>query len=68
MILVISGGFAGKALINPEHATTYSASYDSPVSKLTENHNREMLLFMGAIALGGAGASLILSKLLKTDK
>ena len=68
MILVISGGLAGKALINPEHVTTYSASYDSAASKLTENHNREMLLFMGAIALGGAGASLILSKLLETDR
>ena len=68
VILVISGGFAGKALINPEHVTTYSASYDSPASKLTENQNREMLLFLGGIALGGTGASFILSKLLKTDR
>jgi hypothetical protein len=68
MILVISGGLAGKALINVEHATTYSASYDSPASQAQENYNREMLMFIGAIAVGGAGASFILSKLLQTEK
>ncbi len=68
MILVISGGLAGKALMSPDHATTYSASYDSPASELDSNRAENLWLLSGAIGLGGAGVSWVISQLLQSDR
>jgi len=68
IILVISGGLAGKALMSPDHATTYSASYDTPASELEHQSADDIWVLSGAIGLGGAGLSWLLSQLLESDR
>jgi len=67
MILIISGGLAGKVLINPEYATTYSASYESPASQIQSQPAENAWLSYSAIALGGAGVTWLISQCFKAD-
>jgi hypothetical protein len=67
MILIISGGLAGKVLINPEYATTYSASYESPASQVQSQPAENSWLSYSAIGLGGAGVTWLISQCFKAD-
>lgn len=76
IILVISGGLAGKLLMNPEYATTYSASYESPASQIQNPQAKSSWLLQDAmsrsgslagIALGGAGVTWLIAQCFKAD-
>lgn len=76
IILVISGGLAGKLLINPEYATTYSAAYESPASQIQNPQAKPFWSLHNAIshsgslagiALGGAGATWLIAQYFKAD-
>ncbi len=67
IVLVISGGLAGKMLMNPEYATTYSASYESPASKMPSQPAENPWSLYSAIGLGGAGVTWLISQCFKPD-
>ncbi len=67
IVLVISGGLAGKVLMNPEYAMTYSASYESPASEMPSQQTEDPWLLYGAIGLGGAGVTWLVSQCFKPN-
>lgn len=67
IVLVISGGLAGKVLMNPEYATTYSASYESPASEMPSQQTENPWSLYGAIGLGGAGVTWLISQCFKPN-
>ncbi len=67
IVLVISGGLAGRVLMNPEYAMTYSASYESPASQVQSHETENPWLLYGAIGLGGAGVTWLVSQCFKPN-
>jgi hypothetical protein len=67
IVLVISGGLAGKVLMNPEYAMTYSASYQAPASEVQSQPTENPWLLYSAIGLGGAGVTWLVAQCFKPD-